>query len=487
MASLKDKTISGIFWSFFQKIGGKGLSVIVSIVLARILTPKEFGLIAMLTIFIAISQALTQGGFNQALIQKKNTDEEDFSSVFYINLIVSLGLYFILFFTAPLIAKFYDQPALISLTRVLSFVLIINAFSLVQSTKLKKDMHFKTLAFIHLPSIIVSGAFAIIMALLGYGVWSLVGQQLVMRLVYTIQLWFYSKWTPQWIFNKQKVKKLFAFGGNMMISSMLDQIFKNIYLVVIGKFFPAVTLGYFKNASNLSLMPTRTLSSAIKQVTFPAFSEIQDDNKRLKQGYKKAIQQLFFWVSPLLIIAAVLATPLFRFVLTEKWLPAVPFFQILCIYALFDPVCSFNMDIIKVKGRSDLYLKLGIAVKVIVLILLATSIPFGIYAVVASRPVYVFIKYFINSYYSGKFIDYSSKQQLLDILPVFILNIVIGGFVWILYRYFNFLTDLWVIIAGFSLGIFCYVLIAKTFKLEPYRDFKTIILSKYSGVINKVL
>jgi O-antigen/teichoic acid export membrane protein len=273
----------------------------------------------------------------------------------------------------------------------------------------------------------------------------------------------------------------------MMVSSVLNKIFKNIYLIVIGKFFPAATLGYFKNAQNLSLMPTRTLSSAVKSVTFPAFSEIQDDNKRLKKGYKKAIQQLFFWVTPLIVIAAVLATPLFRFVLTDKWLPAVPFFQMLCVFAIFDPVCSFNMDIVKVKGRSDLYLKLNIAVKISVIVTLAIAIPFGIYAIVASRVVVVFIRYFINSFYSGRYINYPPKQQLLDILPILYLNIAVGILAFIIYYYLNFIGDLWIIIIGFSSGGLFYWLIAKVLHLEAYLEFKAIILSKYTGYLTKIL
>jgi O-antigen/teichoic acid export membrane protein len=484
--SLKDKTISGIFWSFLQQFGGRGISVLTTIFLARILTPKDFGLMGMLAIFIAISQRLISGGFSTALVQKKDADEEDFSSVFYINLAISVLIYVILFFGAPLISDFYHQPILTPMSRVLSLVFIINAFSYVQSARLRKAMQFKTLMKIHLPSIVISGAVALVMALKGYGVWSIVAQRIVVELAYTIQIWIYAKWKPLLTFNKEKAKGLFSFGSRLMVSGVLNAIYRNIYLIIIGKFFPVNILGYYQTARKLEKTPTQTLSNAVKSVTFPAFSSIQDDDKRLKKGYKKSIQQLFFWVCPAMVLAAVLAVPLFRFVLTVKWLPAVPFFRLVCIIGIMRPISSFNLDIVNVKGRSDLYLKLNIIKKIIVTIGVAVSIQFGIWALVGFQAFDSIIRYGINSYYSGRFIDYPIKEQVVDILPTFILSLAIGVFIWLFEHYLIIgFPDYLRLIIGFALGGGLYFLISWFMHFEAYIDFRQIVLSKGGQLLKK--
>jgi O-antigen/teichoic acid export membrane protein len=467
--SLKDRTISSIFWSLLQKVGGKGISVLITILLARILTPKDFGFIAMLSIFIAVSQALINGGFGQALIQKKNTDDNDFSTIFYLNLGVSIVLYGILYVSAPYIAAFYSQPLLTKLTRVLTLIFLITPFSLVQNARLKKAMRFKTLTVIHIPSIIISGGVALTMAYLNYGVWALVALQLSMRFVYTLQLWIYSKWIPKWTFHREKSKELFSFGGNLMIISLLNKIYANLYLIIIGKFFSAEMLGYFKNADSLERAPSATISSAVKSVTFSAFSEIQDDNTRLKQGYKKAIQQLFFCVCPVIMIAAILATPLFRFVLTDKWLPAVPFFQLMCIVGIMRPLNSFNLDIVKVKGRTDLSLKINIANKIGQTIGIAATLPFGIWPLVSFYSFFSVVRFFINGHYSGRFINYPVREQIKDISHNIVLSIFVGAIIWYLNTYIIIQwTDFYRIAAGFTIGIGLYWLGAHLWKLEAY-------------------
>src|SRR5690554_1213436 len=349
MSSLKNKTISGVFWSMLQKLGDQGIQFVITIVLARLLVPEDFGLIGMLAIFIAISQTIVEAGFNKALIRKKDADEEDYSTVFFINLSVSVLLYLLLYFCAPFIAQFYNEPKLISLTRILSLIFILNAFGYVQETKLIKEMQFKRLMIINLPSTVISGIVAIVLAYNGFGVWSIVAQRLTMRLMFIVQVWFYSNWKPIWVFNKEKAKSLFAFGGNLMIVGIIQTIYLNGYKLVIGKFYPTSTLGYYENANTVVSTPISTLSSVMQRVTFSVFSTIQNDDKRLKIGYKKIIQQVLFVLCPFLVFSMVLAEPLFRFVLTEKWLPAVPFFQILCIGFLFRPLNQYNIEILNVK------------------------------------------------------------------------------------------------------------------------------------------
>lgn len=486
MASLRDKTISSVFWSALQKIGSRGVSLIASILLARLLTPKDFGLIGMLTVFIAVSQTLVEGGFNKALIQKKEVTEEDFSSVFYINLVLSCFLYIVLFFTAPLIANFYEQPILVSMTRVLSLVFVINAFSYVQRAKLERNLRFKTLMFIHLPSTIISGVVAIIMALTGFGVWSIVGQQIVMRVAYTIQIWIYAKWKPLLLFNKDKAKELFKYGGNLMVVDLINTIYKNIYLIVIGRFYSAASLGFFQNAQSLIKMPTSTLSGILKSVTFPVFSSIQDDKVTLKKGYKKAMQQLVFWLAPIIFLAVALADPLFRFVLTDKWLPAVPYFRVLSVLAIFGPLNAYNQDIINVKGESRLFLKINIWKKIITTIGIIVTIPFGVFIMACFRSFTSLMNFFINTHYSGGFINYKVKEQLRDIMPTLLLSAGIAIGVYFFNRVLE-IPDILRLIIGFGIGIGLYWFITFYFKFSAYKDVSLIVNEKIKPKITKRL
>lgn len=474
-----------MFWSLLQNVGGKGVSFIVFIVLARLLTPEIFGLIGMLMIFIQLSQVLVRAGFNEALIQKKDTDEEDYSSVFWINLAVSILIYVILFLTAPFIADFYGQPVLTKLTRVLSLVFVINAFSYVQDARLQKEMSFKTLTIIHIPSTIIGGAVSIIMAIQGFGVWSLIALQLVTRVVYAIQIWFYAKWKLLFTFNTAKAKGLFSFGWKLMAAGMTKVIFDNIYLVVIGKFFPVSYVGYYYNAQKLVYAPAKTITQPLRKVTFSAFSYIQNENKKLKIGVKKATQQILFWLCPMLVFAGVLAEPLFRFVLTEKWVPAVPFFQILCIVGIVYPLNGYNLNIINVKGRSDLYLKLAIVKRVLALIGIIIAIPLGIWMLIVFQSLNTIIAYFLNAYFSGKFINYPIKEQLKDILPIILLSVFVGCLVYLIDLRLSNAYD-WVrVLIGFSIGVGLYWLIAWQQKFEPYKDFRDLLKEKSSVFLKK--
>lgn len=476
--SLKAKTISGIFWTFLQKIGSKIITIITTIILARLLTPQDFGLIGMLTVFIALSETLVGAGFSQALIQKKNTDDEDFSAVFIINLIVSTVLYFILFFGAPYIASFYNQPILVDMTRVLSLIFVINAFSYVQKAKLTKELRFKTLMIIQLPSTMLSGIVAVVMAYKGFGVWSIIAQQLVSQVAFAIQIWIYGKWKPLLIFNKKKARRLFSFGSNLMFSGIIHTIYTNIYIIIIGRFFPIATLGYYRNANALVELPTQTISDVVKSVTFPIFSSIQDDNERLKIGYKYSIQQILFWLCPILILAAVLATPLFRFVLTDKWLPAVPFFRILCLAGILYPLNSYNINIINVKGRSDIVLKLDIIKKAVVITGIFLTIPFGIWVVVLFQPINAIFAYFLNSYYSGRFIDYSIKEQVKDIFPIFVFSAFMAIVVAFVDYYMKSYGDFFRLLTGLIVGSGIYIGMSAKNKYPPFLQIKSIIEDK---------
>lgn len=486
MASLKDRTITGIFWSFLQKVGSRGISFAVMILLARLLTPSDFGLIGMLMIFIQISQAIVDGGFNLALIQKKDTDEQDYSSVFYINLAASFILYFILFLSAPFIAEFYSQPLLIDLVRVLSLVFVINAFSFVQEARLTKEIEFKKLMMVNIPSTIIGGIVALIMAFLNFGVWSIVGLQLSTRLAFAIQIWLYSKWKPKASFERSRVKVLFSFGGKLFIAKIIGTLYNNIFLVVLGKFYPVSSVGYYQNANNLASIPAGTLSTVISGVTFPAFSKIQDDNLKLAQGYKRAIQQVFFWITPLYVLAGVLAEPLFRFIFTEKWLPAVPYFQFLCVVGVIGPLSTYNLNIVNVKGRSDIFLKLQLTRRILTSIAIVFAVIYGniITLLIVQTSSSVF-SYILFSSIAGRFINYGFGKQIKDLAGILILSISIGLLVYFIDYWLISSLDLVRVIIGFSIGLFIYMLTVHILKFESYLELKNIVASKFLNKKNR--
>jgi len=477
--SLKNKVTNAAFWSFLQKIGSKGIGMLITVLLARILTPSDFGLIGMIMIFIYLGEAIMSGGFKIALIQKKDADEIDYSSVFYLNLIISFCFYFLLFVIAPLIADFYEQHILINLIRVLGLFFIINSFALVQETKLEKELNFKILMFVHLPSIIIAGIVSLLMAYYGYGVWSIIAMHLVNRLCYAIQIWFYSKWKPLWVFNKFRVKSLFDFGGKILIAQLLGVVFNNIYVVVIGKLFPVKFAGYYQNAFYITSNPSGVISSVINSVSFPAFSAIQDDDKKLKSGYQKVIQQVFFWICPIFLFAGILAEPIFKLIFNEKWLESIPYFQWLCVLAVFQPLYNFNINIANIKGRSDLFLKLQLIRRGMILIGILIVIFYkNIQLLLAIQAILSILTYILFSLVSGRLINYSLKEQVIDLLPTLILCFFLGVGLYFM--------DIFLIIKSLILRLtldltiigILYLGLSSMFNLSAFKDMHQLILNK---------
>lgn len=457
--------------------------------MARILTPKDFGLIAMIMIVIQVSQAIIEGGFSLALIQKKDTDKEDFSSVFYINLVLSIVLYGIVFLFSPFISRFFNQLILTKLIRTLSLVFIINAFSLVQEAKLTKEIRFKTLAIIHIPSVVIGGIVGIVMALMGYGVWSLIFMQLSTRLAYTIQIWWYSGWNPSLSFNRKKARGLFSFGGKLLISNIVTSIYNNIFVIIIGRFFPLKDVGYYQNATNVAITPASTLTSVLNGVFFPVFSQIQEDNVRLKSGYKRLMKIAFFLVCPIFVLAGLLAVPLFKVVFGIKWLPTVPYFRWLCIVGILYPLNVLKLSIVNIKGRSDVFLKVELIRRIIVsvviglaLILLPSHIMI-LLMIQAGEYVFMFVLF---GYYCGKFIQYSVWEQTKDLLPIFFLNILMGVAIYSLVYFLAFLPDMILCIVGFITGGIIYWALSRLFKVTSYMDLQTICFNYIKAKLPKL-
>ena len=426
--NLKEKTLAGLAWSFSQQFGVQLISFFITIILARILAPAEFGLIAMLSVFIAIGGLLVEGGLSSSLIRTAETTQKDYSTVFFFNLGGSVVIYLVVFFLAPYIADFYDQAILIKVVRVYSLIFILNAFYEIQNARLMKIMNFRTQTLIQVPSVLVSGVLGVVMALNGFGVWSLVWMNIVQSFLITVSHWIYSEWRPSFIFDKRCFKKHFHFGYKMTLSGLLDVIYKNIYVLIIGKNYSATQLGYYSRADSISQLPAGNISAALNKVTYPMFASISTDDIKLKKVYKKLMQQVIFWNASILILCAVIAEPLFRFLITDKWLPAVPYFQILCISCIFYPLHAYNLNILKVKGRSDLFLKLEFIKKSLSIIGILLVIPFGIYGLLYFQLFFNVIAFYINSIYSGKLINYPVREQVTDILPAVILSAITGWF-----------------------------------------------------------
>lgn len=478
--SLKKQAVSGMTWTFAQQLSTQGIGFIISVVLARLLLPAEFGIIGMIAIFMGIGGALVDSGLASSLIRTPDANEEDFSTVFYFNIIGSIFLYFVLYTSAPLIASFFNQPILKNIARVYGITFIINAFSTIQLTRLTQKMDFKTQMIVSVPALIGGGSLGIVLAYMGYGVWSLVWMRLLQSFLSTLQLWIVTKWKPSLVFNVVKFKYHFKFGYKLLLSGLLDTVFMNIYTIIIGKLFLPAQLGFYIRASSVVQLPVENISGALNKVTYPLFASIKDENERLRSVYKQIMQMVTFLIAPTLIIMGVLATPLFRFVFTEKWLPAVPYFQILCIAGIIYPFHLYNLNILNVKGRSDLFLKLEVVKKTLLVVAIIISIPFGMYGLLWGMVISSALGLFINAHYSGKFINYNGFEQIKDVLPILLAAIIAGVFTLGLDQIMiNFKAiDIFRILLGTLVGLLSYWSIAVIFKFQSISDLKTIIIKK---------
>lgn len=477
--SLRKQATTGMVWTFTQQFGNQLINFIVSMILARILLPEQFGLIGMIAIFISIGTALLDSGLTQSLIRSKELDQEDYSTVFYFNLTASILIYTLIFFTAPLIAAFYEQSILTPIIRLYCITFIISAFSAVQQARLTQKMDFKTQTIIGIPSAILSGIIGISMAYKGFGVWSLVWSGISGAFFSALQLWIYSKWRPSWVFNFTKFKEHFNFGYKLTLSGLLDKIFSNIYLIVIGKYFTAAQVGFYTRAQTTKQLPVKNISAALNKVTYPLFASIQDDDIRLKRVYSQLMQMVVFVVTPVMVLLAVIAEPLFVFLFTDKWLPAVPYFQILCATGILYPIHSYNLNVLKVKGRSDLFLRLEIIKKIVIIIAIASTIKFGIIAMIYGQVFTSIAAFFINTHYTGKFLNYTAWQQARDIFPTIVLAFIVGVIIYIIEKFIlstqiNFVK----IISGGLLGGVLYLGGAFFLKFSSFNNLRHLILKK---------
>ncbi|NEU08816.1 lipopolysaccharide biosynthesis protein [Flavihumibacter sp. R14] len=479
--SLRKKTISGMIWTFGQQFSVQFIGFFVSIILARLLSPAEFGLIGMLSIVITVGRNLMDSGLTSSIVRTEKADNRDFSTVFIINLIGSVIIYIIIFLIAPFIGAFYKQEILISIIRVYSLTIIFQAFMSVQNAVLTRELNFKAMMVIQIPSVLIGGIIGIVLAYYGFGVWSLVYMYVCQSLISSMQHWIYSSWRPTWIFDKSRFKSHFNFGYKITLAGLLESIYQNLYVIIIGKYFSATQLGYYNRAFSLRQLPISNISAAIGKVTYPILSSISGDDAKLRGYYQKLIQQITFWIAPMMIISIILAEPLFRFLLTEKWLPAVPYFQILCITGIIYPLQAYNYNIIKVKGRTDLTLKIQIVKKVYAIIGIFCALSFGIYGLLIFQLLAAVIDYSIDCFFSKKLIDYSISNQLRDIAPSIFIASVVGLMIWFLdqsvFLAYKF-SDLNRLAIGMLLYFVSYLTISHFLQLSAAKDIKELIFRR---------
>jgi teichuronic acid exporter len=467
--SLKSKTLHALSWSFVEAIALQSMRFIVGVILARLLFPAQFGLIAMLYVFIAVANTFIESGFGSALIQKRNTTQIDICSIFYFNIVVGLAAAGLLCLFAPLIAAFYDQPILTPLTQVTSLTIVINSFGLIQGTILAKKIDFKTQTKVTLIASGISGVIGIFLASAGFGVWSLVIQQVSGSLFQTIFLWFFNPWRPSLLFSFNALREMFGFGSRLLISGLLNRIFDNIYYVVIGRLFSVADLGFFMRAKTLEELPSQTLSTIVGRVTFPVFSTIQDDPARLKRGLKKALTILVLLNFPVMIGMAAIARPLVMALLTEKWADCIPYLQLLCVLGLLYPLHLINLNVLQALGQSRLFLRLEIIKKVLIVINIAVTWQWGITAMIYGMIGLSSISCYLNTYYNGKLIGYPLWEQLSDLSSYLIMAGLMGLAVFAagLLPFPNYWYMLFV---QMSTGITIYVCLCRVFRLPAFME-----------------
>ena len=448
--SIKSKTVKGVFWSSIERFSVQGIQFVLGIIMARLLEPSDYGVIGMLAIFLAISQTFIDSGFSNALIRKQDRTETDFSTAFYFNIGVGFFFYLLLFFTSPFIAQFYNTPILEDVTKVIALNLLFNSLVVVHRAKLTLAIDFKNQAKASLIAVILSGTAGLFMAYTGLGVWALAFQSMLNTGMNMVFLWVIVRWKPQKVFSISSFKQLFSYGSKLLLSGLLDTTYKNIYTIVIGKRFLAEDLGCYTRADQFAQFPSSNITGIFQRVTFPILSDIQHDDERLKSVYRQYLRISAFIIFPLMCGLAAVASPFINLILTEKWLGVVPLLQLLCFSFMWYPVHAINLNLLQVKGRSDLFLRLEIIKKCLGVGILCITIPLGIKAMCAGKIVSSFFALFINTYYTGKIISVGFIKQMRDLFPIFLSAFSMSIVSYTVYNLFtNYILSLfWGIMAG---------------------------------------
>lgn len=474
--SLKQKTAKGILWSGVEQFSVQIIQFLLNLIMARILSPQEYGLVGMILVFIAIAQTFVDSGFANALIRKQNREEVDYSTAFYFNVVIGVFVYFILFFTSPFISQFYDEPLLEPLTKVIGLTIFFNSLGIVPRARYTISIDFKTQAKATTTSVIISGVVGIWMAYNGYGVWAIVWQSVIRNGLNVLLLWLFARWLPLFRFSWRSFCEMWSFGYKLLLSGLLNTIYNNVYQLLIGKVFSAVDLGNYTRANQFAAFPSSNMNSVISRVTYPILSAIQEDDVRLERVYRKYLRLSAFIVFPLMVGLSALAEPLIISVLTEKWRAAIILLQIICFSMMWYPIHAINLNLLQVKGRSDLFLKLEIIKKIIGVVVLCVTVPIGLVAMCVGS---IFSSVFclvVNTYYTGKLINVGFWLQMRDLLPILLLSLFMGVLVFLSVMFIS--SNILKLIVGVIVGVVFYISVAKLFKLEELSDLLSLVKRK---------
>ena len=470
--SLKDKTVKGVAWSGIDNVAQYTVSFVVSVVLARLLSPDDYGLLGIIAVFTAVCQTLVNGGFSFALIRKQNATEEDYNTAFFVNMAMSLFLYGVVFMCAPQISIFFNRPELIALTRVSMLGVIIGALALVQQTRLTKLIDFKTQTKISFFASVFSGIVGISMALLDFGVWALVAQVLTMHTVRTVLLYVYNKWIPRFRFSSRSFHDMFSFSWKLMASGIIDTVWKELYQVIIGKFYTPATLGQYTRSKQLAQMFSSNLTNVIQRVTYPVLSDIQNDKERMVSAYRRIIKITMFITAISMFFLGAISEPLLYCLIGSKWHDAAIYLPLICISGSTYPLHAINLNMLQVQGRSDLFLGLEIVKKIVGTIPLAVCIFYGILPMLYVNLISAIISFLLNSHYSGCLLGYSSWMQLKDIAPSYGIAILIALSVWFL-KYLP--LSCWIVLPiQIVVGTSAFIVICKGLRVKEYEELKKI-------------
>lgn len=469
--SLKKSTIKGVFWSSVERFSVQGIQFILSLLIARQLMPSDYGLIAMLGIFMALAQSFVDSGFSSALIQKQDRTDVDYSTVFYFNIVIGMAIYGIFWLVAPLIALFYKQEVLEDISVWVALNFVISAFATVQRAKLTIELDFRRQAMISLISVIISGGVAVWMAYNGYGVWTLVVQGLLNNGINTVLLWVSAKWFPKVVFSIKSFKELFGFGSKLLAGGLLHTLYTNMYSLVIGKIYSSAELGYFNRASTIAQYPSLNITNILTRVTYPVECKMQDDKEKLQDKFFMFIRLTSFVVFPMMAGIAAIADPLVHLILTDKWAECIPYLQIMCFAYMWDPVMRMSWDLLNVKHRSDYSLKSEVIKKIVAFAILFATIPFGLNVICIGLIMYSLADIFIVTRFTRKILpDVTFRKEMKILLPNFFQSALMGITVYIV---IHSLDDVWLqLVIGIIAGIIVYMILTYIFNRKIVSEIK---------------
>lgn len=481
--SLKDKTVKGTFWSAADAFLGQGVTFIVGLVLARLLTPEEYGLIGIITIFTTIMLGVIDCGFSNALIRRKEVTDKDYNTLFFFNLAVSILMYFLLYAAAPWIAHFFEKPQLVSLARVMGLLLVFQSLSIVQYTVLSRNIDFKIKTKANIISAIISGIVGITLALAGIGVWALVAQQLVRQLFYSIFLWAFNRWLPSFNFSKESLAYMWRFGWKLLVSGLLDRIWAQLYQIVVGKFYSPATLGQYSRSKEYASIFSSNLTNIVQRVSYPALSQIQDDQARIVAAYRRVIKMTMYVTAIFMITLGAISEPLIYCLIGSQWHQAATFLPFICISMSLYPLQAINLNMLQIQGRTDVFLYIEIIKKIIAVIPISLGIFVGIYWMLIGSIFTGITSFFLNSYYTGKHLGYSSWMQIKDIAPSYGVALVVALSVYFL-KYLP--VSYWIILPlQIVIGSMVLVAVCKVSKNQEYVDALELVRPVLASIKNR--